>query len=71
MNAKEQAFIVIFFGEVKGYIRGKTIAGTAARYAADAGLNPHDADLKLIKWAQASISQITEAQRRGEIKILR
>ena len=41
-------FVVMFSGEVMGYLGGRTMKGTAARYAAHAGLDPNDADLKLV-----------------------
>lgn len=61
---RTRLFVVVFGGEVMGFLSGKTMAGTAKRYATNAGLHPDDADLKLID-VTGGISQ--ELQKAAEL----
>lgn len=67
---RTKLFVVVFSGEVMGFLAGKTMAGAAKRYASNAGLHPDDADLKLIDVTEGIHSAIqAAAEMAGTIKL--
>lgn len=65
-------FVVIFSGEVMGYLNGRSLKGTAKRYGTWSGIDPNDADLELVD-VTSGISQKLQilADKAGTIQILK
>lgn len=73
MNATKggRVFGIKFFGEVKGYMKGRTVKGTAARYAAQSGLHADDSDLKVVPIEDMNPNDRADAMKLGEIKVIK
>lgn len=64
---KVQTFAVFFFGEARGTVKGRTMRGTARRYATISGIAADDADLEVLPLEKLSDARRAEAIAAGPI----